>query len=268
VDKNILEGSDELTVAIKRQGSPARQFIPYAQYCHMKSPAVLNPGESLYESLFPAAGLSGWEIAEPGYYVTQACLHLGDEDVVSNPMIMRITPPQGYEEEFLAQDFFSDDVGRILTFDGSQVLSGGINTLQEVSDRLKKKRVSSHALIALGRAKAIDYKLLDLKKDTSPLMSAAEAGGKIKISPASKDEARKELTRALEPEFAETLGHVDYKWYADRFTDWLEKQGENNAAQEIQETLMKTLSTRGVKKEVLDDIVKRRDSFKKKGKDK
>jgi hypothetical protein len=31
---------------------------------------------------------------------------------------MRITPPGRYEEEALAQDFFSDEVGRILVFDG------------------------------------------------------------------------------------------------------------------------------------------------------
>ncbi len=34
VDENILTTLDGITIALKRQGSPARQFLPFAQYLH------------------------------------------------------------------------------------------------------------------------------------------------------------------------------------------------------------------------------------------
>lgn len=262
IPENILSMQDCMTVIVKRKGQPARQFLPYARYCFQRKNKVLAPGEKSYESLFAAAGREGWSIAEPGYYQVQVALHLGNEDVVSNPMTLRVAPPRGYDEELLAQDFFSDDVGRILTFDGSRHLNKGNDVLREVTERFSDRRVAIHARVPLGKAMAQEYKLLDVERSETP-NSAAQAGGAIKMAQANKQEAHKDLTAALVADknlAAETLGHIDYKYYVDQLSDWLGEQGQHKEAAAVEQGLYETLSARNVLDSVLQSIKSRRDT--------
>ena len=73
---------------------------------------------------------------------------------------MRVAPSQGYDEDYVAQDFFSDEVGRVLAFDGSRVLDSANNCLHEVTERLPKRQVATHALIALVNPLSRSYKRL------------------------------------------------------------------------------------------------------------
>jgi hypothetical protein len=258
ISDKLLSELDHMIVIIKKDGKPARQFSPYAQYCWKTQLRVLMPGESTYESLFASVGKGGWQIAEPGYYTIQVALHQEDteEDLVSNPLRLRIAPPRGYDEEFLAQDFFSEDVGRILTFDGSQVLANGNDTLREVSAKLSDRAVAFHAEVALASAMAKEYKILDLEDPNHP---------KIKVISPKVEEARKEFAAALtdQPKMAaKSLGHIDYKYYVDRFSDWLQKQGDVQGAVDVQDELLQTLSDRNVSNRVLHDIKERRDAYK------
>ena len=256
VPENILSIQDAMTVIVKKQGSPARQFMPFARYCFQKKNKVLGPGEAIYESLFPAADRNGWQIAEPGYYEVQVALHLGNEDLVSNAVNLRVAPPRGYDEEFLAQDFFSNDVGRILTFDGTRFLNKGNDTLREVADRLSDRKVAIHALVPLGKALAREYKLLDVDQ-ARKIDSAGEAGGKIKKAPAQIQEAKRDLDAALVTganAAAETLGHIDYRYYAEQFSETLADQGNPGEGAAVQDTLIQTLSARNVLDSVIEEI--------------
>src|SRR6266511_2579511 len=147
VPENLLRNSDRLTVVVKKDGGAARQYLPFARYCFQERKTVLAAGESTYDSLFVGAGRNGWDLAEPGNYTLQVALHLDDEDVVSAPLRVRVTPPRSYDEEYLAQDVFSDQVGRVLAFDGSSVLANANDVLREVTERLPERRVSVHARI-------------------------------------------------------------------------------------------------------------------------
>ncbi|MBW4620894.1 MAG: hypothetical protein KME17_16245 [Cyanosarcina radialis HA8281-LM2] len=258
IGDKLLSELDHTIVIIKKDGQPARQFSPYAQYCWKTQLRVLMPGESTYQSLFAAVGKGGWEIAEPGYYNIQVALHLEDteKDLISNPLRLRIAPPRGYDEEFLAQDFFSEDVGRILTFDGSQVLTKGNDTLREVSAKLSDRAVVFHAKVALASAMAKEYKLLDLGDPKQP---------KIQVISAQDKEARNEFAEALTArpqKAAESLGHIDYKYYVDRYSRWLQKQGDTSGAANVQNDLLQTLSNRNVTNKVLQEIEKQRDAYK------
>ncbi|MFW9257620.1 hypothetical protein [Nostoc sp. CALU 546] len=258
ISDKLLSELDHMIVIIKKDGQPARQFSPYAQYCWKTQVRILMPGESTYESLFASVGKGGWEIAEPGYYTIQVALHQEDteEDLVSNPLRLRIAPPRGYDEEFLAQDFFSEDVGRILTFDGTQVLANGNDTLREVSAKLSDRSVAFHAKVALASAMAKEYKLLDLDDPTHP---------KIKVISPQVQEARNEFAKALtdKPEkAAASLGHIDYKYYADCYSSWLQKQGDISDAANVQDELLQTLSSRNVTKKVLREVERQRDAYK------
>jgi hypothetical protein len=261
ISEKLLSELDHMIVVIKKDGKPARQFAPYAQYCWKAPLRVLMPGESTYESLFASVGKGGWEIAEPGYYTVQVALHQEDteEDLVSNPLRLRIAPPRGYEEEFLAQDFFSEEVGRILTFDGSRVLTKGNDTLREVSAKLSDRSVAFHAEVALACPMAQEYKILNLDDPKHP---------KIEVIPPDPPEARQEFTAALTQQpsrAAESLGHIDYKYYVDRFSDSLQKQGDVQGAVDVQDKLLHTLSDRGVVNRVLQAIEERRDAYQNQG---
>jgi len=246
-----------MTIILKKQGRPARRLVSYAQYCHQAANQALNSGESIYASLYASSGVNGWDLAEPGNYHVQVCLHLPGQDIVSAPMAMKVSPPRGYEEENLAQDFFSDDVGRILTFDGSRCLESGLNTLRETCERLPDHRVSVHARVALGESLGKNFKQLNLGEGRLPLRSAGSAGGTVRVAKAKADDARKELVSALlkRPDLAaETLGHVDYKYYVDAFAAWLEANGDRKEAENVQAALYKTLAARKVSAKVLDQI--------------
>lgn len=267
IREDILKARDHLTIIVKKEGKPARQFIPYAQYCWQPANKALNAGQSIYESLFVSVGRNGWDLAEPGNYTIQIALHMDTEDIVSNPLRLRVAPSRGYDEELIAQDYFTDEVGRILTFDGSQCLKQGNDTLREVVARLPKSKVAYHARVALGNALARDYKLLDVKKGGEMMMSAQEAGGKIHLIKADEKEARMQMSVALTDHpaaAAESLGHVDYKYYTDRFSDWLAQIGDTDTAAKVQDNLYTTLSARKVADFVLQQVKSRGESYKKK----
>ena len=257
VSDRILAEVDHMTVIIKRDKQSARQFLPYAKYCWQSKKKVLQPGESVYESLFISAGRNGWDIAEPGYYTIQVALHShGNEmTVTSNPLRLRVAPPRSYEEEFLAQDFFSESVGRILAFDGSRVLSSGNDTLQQVVEQLADRRVKIHAQVALGCPLARQYKQLVMSNSTEK---------QIQVSAPNLAEAQAYLGSALASDMnlsAETLGHIDFKYYVDRFSDALVEQGDRQQAQDLQGALHKALTSRKVSDRVLRDIKQRQETL-------
>jgi hypothetical protein len=227
------------------------------------------PGESVYEPLFVSAGHNGWDVAEPGRYTVQVALHTEDQgDLVSNPLRLLVEPPpdeRRYDAERLAQDFFSEEVGRILWFGGSQFLENGNDVLREASERLSDHRVALHANAALGNAVAREYKQLNLedagKERAKP---AAMAGGEITVRPPNVEEARKDFAAALTDNAdvgAASLGHIRYRRYMNRFSDLLAEQGESQEAAQIQDDLHDTLANRNVLDRVLKEIKDRRERY-------
>ena len=267
VHKKVLSGGEALIMIVKKRGKPARQVVPYAQYCLAPGKQVLNPGESVYESLFPAAGLNGWDLAEPGYYMVRVMLQIDGEDLVSNPITLRVLPPRSFDEERLAQDFFSDDVGRVLTFDGSRELTKGNGTLREIADRLGDRPVANHARVALATPLAREYKRLVFPDGNAAMTGASLAGGKISVAKSDEKRARAEFSAALTDnpqQAAETLEHCDYHYYCDRYSGWLAEIGDRRAAASVQDALLKVLTERKVLKSVLDDIRTKRNNYKRK----
>jgi hypothetical protein len=256
-------------VIVRKDGAPARQWLPFAQYCRKSAKVVLEAGQSRYEPLFVGVGRNGWDLAEPGMYTVQLALRYGGEDLVSNQLRVRIAPPRGYDEEYIAQDFLSQDVGRVLAFDGSRQLDHANDVLQEAATKLADRRVAHHALLALAKPLAREGKVLALpdQDGAAAMAPAAAAGGEIKMARAKPAEARKQLNAALMKEenvAAETLGHIEYHAYVDQFSDWLAAHGEASAAAKCQTALLSTLKERKVAEWVLKDIERKRDSYKKK----
>ena len=183
--------------------------------------------------------------------------------LISKPLKLRITPPQSYEEQLIAQDFFTEDIGRIFAFKGSQFFTKGNAILNAITEKLPDKRVSMHANFIVGNTVARNYKTL--AKNT------VEKGPvfKIQVNPAKVGEAQKYLSTALtnKPDIAiESFGHIPYKRNVDRFSDWLVTQGAREDAIKTQDILYETMSKRKVHgrpilQKVLGEIKKKRDEF-------
>ncbi|WP_207513854.1 hypothetical protein [Longitalea luteola] len=257
VPVKLLSPSHHLTVIVKRRGQPAKEVIPYATYCWQPEHKALHPGESIYDSLFTSVGKGGWDIAEPGYYTVQVALHYHKEDVLSNPLTIRVKPPKSYNEELLAQDFFSEEVGRILTFDGSQVLEGGNNVVKEVIEQLPDSNAAVHCRIAQANAVMKEYKGLVIPAGAEEEMqSLAASNSAIRTAGANLDEARKLLSSILDnPEAAaEILGNIDLNYYLTRFSKALQEEGEKQQAAEVLDTLADGLTARGALDKVVDEV--------------
>lgn len=263
IDEDLLSLSDTMTVILKKDGKPARQFASYARQCPLPNQKVLMPGEKVYESLPVSSGLNGWDMAEPGKYTLQVALHLDNEDVVSNQLRIRVAPPHGYDEEYLAQDYFSGDVGRIMFFNGSQFFDQGNNILREVTAKLSERRVALQASLALGNVLTGQHKQLAINPDDPQQLG-------VKTLSAKPEEARQFLTTALTTRATtavDTFGHIAFKGHVDRLSDFLAQQGAVDEAIKSQDQLYKTLEAKNVTKSktlgrILQDIRKRRDSYK------
>ena len=265
IDEKVLEETDDMIVIIKKREGNARQWQPYARYCHRSNKKALAPGESVYGSLTIATGINGWNIAEPGFYTVQVALHREEEDVVSNDLQVRIAPPRSYEEEFVAQDFFSEEVGRTLAFHGTRYLDQANDTLRQVVDQFGDKRVAHHARLALGNPLTRNYKLL--KVDEDPKAAAQDQPKQFKVLKAKPDEAREALSHALldEPaEAADTLGHIEYKQVVERYSAFLAEEGDPKAAASTMQKAEKTLAERGVLDSVISTMEAQRKRYAKK----
>jgi len=262
VDANVLRGVESMTVVIKPQGKPAREFTPFGRYCYLPDNVVLYPGESIYAPLSVSTGLNGWDIADPGRYLLQVALHRDVEDLISNELYLRVAPPRSYEEELIAQEVFTEDVGRVLAVRGSEVLSSANDVLRTVVDRLNDRRIAIHAAVALAAPEAKDYKVLTTDPTTT-------AGLQVKTRDAKPQEARRLLDQALtsrRDDAAETLGHIGYLRETDAASEFLAEAGDPSAAAETQSAAYETLSNRTVGdrkvlSSVLDAVARKRDQY-------
>ena len=257
VDADSLD-ADSLTVILKKQGKEARQLIPFRQKCTQPVTKALMPGDSIYGTVLASAGLNGWDVAEPGTYTIQAAAHVGDEDVVSAPLDLRIAPPNSRDEEYVAGDLFDQGPARVLTLGGSgggiPFLEGANDVLQEIVERFPERRISLHARVALGNPHTIDYKTVlptDDLQDVEVVISKADPDEATDlIEPVLVDEAQTAL---------ETLGHIRYRTIAERTAKRLEAAGADAAAAKTLDSAIEALAARKVdgrpiKPEVIEDL--------------
>lgn len=234
VPSDVLKDTGHMTVILKRNGAPARQWAPYAAYCCESTDIVLKPGESLTESLFVSAGLNGWDLAQPGQYLVQMALDLQGRPLVSNRLALRVAPPKGYDEEYLAQDVCTEEAGRVMAFDGSMMLESGLNAWREVVAKLPASRAAVHARICLALPKTRTYRLL--KVDAPQGAIALDGRGAFALTKPKLEESRSDLNQALIGDAsaaAATLGRVDYDYYCRGYAEFLKGAGAETEAKKV-----------------------------------
>src|SRR5262249_4341180 len=173
-----------------------------------------------------SAGVEGWLLSEPGVYRLQARLGHVEGVISAEPLDIRIALPRARLEERLAQDVFTDDVGRTRAFHGTRGNSGAIATLENVVDRLGDSAIARHAAVALALPMLRPGRVLRLPEGQAPMAPAACASGsKFEVVPARPDEARELLRRAVRGDAAATtLGVADTERYRALVVGRLERK--------------------------------------------
>ena len=246
VEKTILKDIGHMTIIITRNQSETKQYRSYAHPCYAQESITLQPGKSLYSSIFLSAGSLGWYLTDPGSYEVTVALAIEREDtdekeIVSasfSLIVLRPNIQRRREEERFAQDFFSDDVGRILAFQGSLLLNSGNDILQELTGRFPQVNAVTHAQVALAAPKLKDFKTMDFSNQQP----------KIRVKKAELEEASQELKKVLlarGTESADTLGHICFKQISDKLSQELAEQNEQKTAVAVEKNILQVMNKRG-----------------------
>jgi hypothetical protein len=249
VDRNCLYG-DDVMILIARDRGAARRWMPYQRYCLRAEPHVLQPGESLYAPCFLSAGRGGWELAEPGTYRIYAALRTPVGHAMSAPLPVRVDPPMSREEQAIAPDVFTDEVGRVLAFGGSRVMTSATDTLRDAAERVPERRIAQHAAAALSRVAARPGRVLVYSDDRAPRFDVdvpdpAEALPLMQRAYGNLDTA------------ADTFGHIRLTQQIQKIADGLAGVGDKAPAAELTARLAGTLQERKVLDSVVTKVRKR-----------
>ena len=219
IDEAVLEDADHLLVLIRRNDcDTVRPWRPFARHCYLPRPRVVEPGGSLSATFFVGAGLDGWYLAEPGGYTVQAILGAHDVVVAAPPARLRIASGCTMDDELIAQELFTKDVGRAFAFGVSHAIEAPAAILREVLERRPDCAVARHAALALAEAWKRDQRVLDTSGETRRFNRVA----------ARVDEARRLLTRALlddVDEAARCFGAARYDELRRQYREWGEQNG-------------------------------------------
>ena len=204
----ISERSD-FTLVINGERQEARLWEPYMRHCGEGDDKVLKPGEAAYDSVIAGAGKNGWDMAEPGRYCVQAVLQVDDQPVYSNQLMITVEAPRTREEERLASDLFTPEVGQVLTANGTRGLDSVNDVLVEAAE-LTDNPVSKLAAVTLATPLAFSYKLLETDEQE---VAGEPPTQRVEIYPADPEQSRKLLDNAIEDDadaLVNAVGHTRF----------------------------------------------------------
>jgi hypothetical protein len=195
-------------------------------------------------------GSYGFYFDQPGEYLVRA-IYQGAGDVLftSNLHRIRVGTPHTKEEERIAQDYFSYDVGMNLYLNGSHspFLEKGINRLREIAAKMPGQAVGVQAAQVVANSLRRPFYRLD-QYPKQPVM--------IKAFDADPEQAL--LLTAPGIEFYEKKGvkedNLAYHKLVKTRVDLLAQTGKKAAAKKEYNNMLRLLEARGVKQAVLDVI--------------
>jgi hypothetical protein len=215
------------------------------------SPTGVDDGSDRYSvSVFLSYGSRGFVFDVPGQYLVRA-IYQGTGDVVvpSNTLQVRVGTPVDREQDMLAQDYFTHDVGLSLYLGGSQspFLASGMATLERVAD--------THEGTVLG-ARAAETIAASVAR---PFFRLEEVDGRQQLVEAHSPEPDRALERtaaalAVYRKTDDPTLNLSYHRLVRARAEALQATGSPEAAKDELAQLREELESRGVNKVVLDDI--------------
>lgn len=258
VEDDCLKDGRHVAIVVCREGGTPRKWRPFVAYCHKDDHDMLKPGESVYGAHFAGASTEGWLVDEPGFYKVQAAVDVNGTMVRSNVMRLYVSPPASDAENAVAPDYFSEDVARVLAFQGAPELAKASDHLQEVVKRCGANPAATHAAVALANPKLSNFRELDAGTSRDDLG--------FKTVNRKVDEASKQITDALlkQPETsAKTMGHIPYFDTLEHVSKCLADAGGEKEAKAVREKAIAIMEKRDVLKSVIDAAKRRLERMKK-----
>ncbi len=241
VEEDLLADGRHITILVQRAGGEARRWRAMVTHCHKNRSDTLKHGESIYGAHLISASTDGWTIDEPGFYKLQAAVDTGADIVVSNVLRLYVAPPASDEENKLAPDYFSEDVGRAIAFEGAPTLSSAHDVLTNVTERCADNPAARHAAVALSGPMLRDYKLLEAGDDRASLAISCQAAQ-------IENGAKAQMAALVEApdSAAETLGHIAYFTKLDHLAEVMEEGGDGKGATQVLKSSIATMKKRGI----------------------
>jgi len=205
------------------------------------------------ENVFLSYGRYGFYFDMPGDYLVRA-LYQGPGDMLipSNIHRIRVGHPTTKEEDRLAQNFFTYNVGMSLYLGGSQSphLQKGMDTLREVTDRYKGSLLGAKVATVLAESQARPFFRIEEKDDERVLVQShkpeLEEALKLTEEPLS-------VYKQTEGREARALNLAYHRLVKNRAAYLIAADQKSEAKKEVAE-LRNDLSKRGVNKSVLNEI--------------
>ena len=242
-----------MTYFIRRPDGRIVEYHPIL--CKLATPDVrtLQPpnqaveGEDRYsEEVFLSYGRDGFYFPEPGEYLVRA-VYQGNGNLLipSNVHRVRVGYPRSTDEERLAEDFLTYQVGMSLYLGGSRspFLSQGMDVLEEIADRYKDRLVGAEAATTVAASVARPF--FHLQDSVMTKTHDADPERALALTEPAVALYRREEERAL---------NITYHRLVDSRVKSLEALGENDKAKEELAALHDDLEGRGVNEVVLADI--------------
>jgi len=252
IDSDMLSDGRHITVFMQREGGQTKQWRPMITHCHETHDDKIDTGESIYGAHMISTSTEGWLIDEPGFYKVQAAVDMGEEIVVSNVMRLYVGPPTSNQETAVAPDYFTEDVGRVMTFSGAPALSSAENTLKAMIENCPDNPATKHAAVALTSPMLRNFKLLEAEGGREALAIksiGAKIGSAVKAQIAA-------LLKA--PDIAaDTMGHIPYFSQLRTIAEALENDGDEKGAIELMSKTIGVMKKRNILASVIDNSERR-----------
>jgi hypothetical protein len=262
VDTRLEPSFGLVTIHVKR---PDGRIVEYKPVLHQEGVPLLRTlsaangnasGEDRYsESIFVSYGKDGWLFEQSGDYLIRAIYNERGWTIPSNTLRFRIGAPESREEDKIAKDFFSNEVGMTLSLNGSEspYLQKGKAVLETISKKYSDRLLGAKMAGVLAASEARPFFRIDdakhpvLKKVHSPNPKKALS----LVSPALE---------VYKKEKEKTLNILYHALTRNRVNYLLKMNAKTQARNELSQ-LRKDLTSRGVKANVLKSIKEYEDSI-------
>jgi hypothetical protein len=229
------------TLFIRDPRGEVHRYRPLFKLCGEPRMKVLEPGESLYESVFLAYGAGGFYFQEPGEYQVWAVYEAGALRLRSNALRIRVSFPQKASDEEMALLAYEKEQGQVLYMRGAPHLTAATDQLREVVERFPTTNLARYIHLCLGQAQSKPFKDL--------------VAGEIR--PPNLEEAAHELesARAL-PAKAKTssLDNITYGEAVDMLKDVYMRMDNDKQAKSVLNETCDYFERMEVKQEVIQDM--------------
>lgn len=255
VDARLDPELGAVTVYVQR---PRGDIVAYRPpHCRLATPEIKrlaasdgrNEGLDRHsEEVFLSYGVDGFYFGEPGEYLVRAMYQgAGDVLIVSNTHRVRIGAPRTKDEDRLAGEFLTYEVGASLYLGGSPspFLQRGMEVLEEVAVTRGDSVLGVRAATTVAKSAARTFHRV--QDGAVTLAHAPDPERALAVSASAVRYCREQESRAL---------NLSYHELVRNRADWLVTLDMPDQAGEELATLRSDLAGRGVNEPVLADIAR------------